>query len=58
MDRLVSIDRRERHDDTMFVGTLLKAAGVDMTSPEPEEAVARRMNALIDKMEELLAKRK
>jgi oligoendopeptidase F len=36
---------------------LLKAAGVDMNSPEPEEAVARRMNSLIDKMEELLAKR-
>ncbi len=36
---------------------LLKKAGVDMTSPEPIEAVARRMDALLDKMEELIAQR-
>lgn len=36
---------------------LLKKAGVDMTGPEPIEAVARRMDALLDRMEELIEKR-
>jgi len=34
---------------------LLKKAGVDMTSPEPILAVARRLNRLLDRIEELLA---
>lgn len=33
---------------------LLKDAGVDMTSPEPIEATARRMGQLVDEMEALL----
>ncbi len=36
---------------------LLREAGVDMTGPEPIEAVARRMDSLLDKMEELIARR-
>ena len=36
---------------------LLKAAGVDMTSPEPYRAVATRMNAIMDRIETILAKR-
>lgn len=34
---------------------VLKEAGVDMTSPEPILAVAKRMNELLDQMEHLLA---
>ena len=33
---------------------LLKKAGVDMTSPEPILAVARRLTLLLDRIEELL----
>ena len=33
---------------------LLKDAGVDMTSPEPVEAVAKLMSRLVDEMEELV----
>jgi oligoendopeptidase F len=55
---------REKYLDFLASGSsnysieLLKKAGVDMTSPEPVEAVARRMDNLLDKMEELIAKRK
>lgn len=56
-------DAREKYLEFLKSGSsdysieLLKKAGVDMTSPEPIEAVARRMDALLDKMEELIAKR-
>lgn len=36
---------------------LLRAAGVDMTTPEPYRAVATRMNAIMDRIEAILAKR-
>jgi oligoendopeptidase F len=36
---------------------LVKAAGVDLASPAPYEAVARRMNDIMDKIEAILAKR-
>ncbi len=35
----------------------LKRAGLDMDSPAPYEAVIRRMNAIMDEMERLLAQR-
>ena len=34
---------------------VLKEAGVDMTSPDPILAVVKKMNALLDQMEALLA---
>lgn len=37
---------------------LLKAAGVDMTTPAPFSAAMREMNAVMDEMEGILAKRK
>ncbi len=37
---------------------LLKDAGVDMTSEEPLELTVRRMNAVMDEMEQILAKKK
>lgn len=33
---------------------ILKAAGVDMNSPEPVAAVSARMNQVLDEMEQLL----
>ncbi len=36
---------------------LVKKAGVDMASPEPYEALIRRMNAMMDEMEAILDKR-
>lgn len=36
---------------------LLKGAGVDLTQPEPYRAVVAQMNAVMDRMEELLEKR-
>ncbi len=36
---------------------VLKVAGVDMTSPEPIQAVVDRMNQLMDEMEKLLAEK-
>ena len=36
---------------------VLKFAGVDMTSPEPIMAVVKKMNQLLDQMEELLAEK-
>ncbi len=35
---------------------VLKTAGVDMTTPQPILAVVKKMNELLDKMEELLSK--
>jgi oligoendopeptidase F len=35
---------------------LLKAAGVDMTTPEPFRAAMREMNSVLDAMEAILAK--
>jgi oligoendopeptidase F len=37
---------------------LVKAAGVDLASAAPYDAVAKRMNAIMDEMEKLVAKRK
>ena len=37
---------------------LVKAAGVDMATSAPYDAVAQRMNRIMDEMEEILAKRK
>lgn len=36
---------------------LVLAAGVDLASPAPYQATARRMNAIMDRMEAILAKR-
>jgi oligoendopeptidase F len=36
---------------------LLKQAGVDLTKPEPYRALVSRMNAILDEMEKILAKR-
>lgn len=36
---------------------LLKNAGVDMATPDPYRAVAAKMNAIMDEMEEILARR-
>lgn len=36
---------------------ILKAAGVDMNSPEPVSAVSKKMNLLMDEMEKLLEKK-
>ena len=36
---------------------LLKAAGVDLAKPEPYRAVVKRMNAIMDQMEAILARR-
>ncbi|MBW7998065.1 MAG: oligoendopeptidase F [Candidatus Glassbacteria bacterium] len=54
---------RERYLDFLKSGSsdysinLLRRAGVDMTGPEPIEAVARRMDSLLDRMEQLIDKR-
>ena len=37
---------------------LLKAAGVDMTTPAPFSAAMREMNAVMDEMEGILARQK
>jgi oligoendopeptidase F len=37
---------------------LVKAAGVDMATPAPYDAVSKRMNRIMDDMEAILAKRK
>ena len=36
----------------------MKAAGVDLATPAPYDAVARRMNRIMDEIEALVAKRK
>ena len=38
--------------------TLLKQAGVDMTTREPLDLTMKKMNRVMDEMEQLLAKRK
>lgn len=37
---------------------LVKAAGVDLASREPYDAIAKRMNRIMDDIEAILAKRK
>ena len=36
---------------------LVKAAGVDLASPEPYRALARQMDRIMDRIEEILARR-
>ena len=37
---------------------LVKAAGVDLATAQPYEAVAKRMNRIMDEIEAILARRK
>jgi oligoendopeptidase F len=39
-----------------YPNALLTRAGVDLASPEPYRAVIRKMNAIMDQMEEILAR--
>ncbi len=56
-------DSRERYLNFLKSGSsdysinLLKAAGVDMSGPEPVVATARLMDSLLDRMEKLLAEK-
>lgn len=57
------VDQQSRYLDFLKAGEskyaidILKDAGVDMTSPEPVEAVVRLFAQLLDQLEELLAKK-
>jgi oligoendopeptidase F len=53
VDRYLTLLRAGSSDDPHV---LLNRAGVDMTSPEPYRAVAARMNAIMDRIEAILAK--
>jgi oligoendopeptidase F len=41
-----------------YAHDLVKTAGVDLASPAPYQAIAARMNWIMDQIEAILAKRK
>lgn len=55
---------RERYLNVLKAGgsrypyEMVKAAGVDLASPAPYQAVAARMNGIMDQIEAILAKRR
>jgi oligoendopeptidase F len=55
VDRYLTLLRAGGSDDPYV---LLKTAGVDMATPEPYDAIARRMDRLMDEVEAILAKKK
>lgn len=54
VDRYLTLLRAGGSDDPYV---LLKAAGVDMATPAPYDAIARRMDRIMDEIEGILAKR-
>jgi oligoendopeptidase F len=54
LDRYLTLLKAGGSDDPYV---LLKAAGVDLASPAPYDALARRMNAIMDEMETILKKK-
>ncbi|MFN7144417.1 MAG: oligoendopeptidase F [Myxococcota bacterium] len=55
VDRYLALLKAGGSDDP---AVLLKNAGVDMTSPAPYDAIARRMERLMDEIEAILAKKR
>ena len=54
LDRYLTLLKAGGSDDPYV---LLKSAGVDMATPAPYDAIARRMNRIMDEMEAILAKK-